>query len=173
MSDLFDASVFDTDTITANIVIEYGQGQKKTFKITVGTLTWEEWLEPETAILDPVIPMTKVVTDDDGTNPRKIANPDDIDYKRKRTAVLGQRNAMRVVKALEKGGTKLEGTREEKLKRVMNNAAVFTAIWTIVNRSANNFTALVEATADSFRPPTDSPTHREDVPTVEALAVAV
>lgn len=171
--DAFDLSVFNTDTITANININYGVGQIKAFKVTLGTLTWEEWMEPETAILEPVMPLTKVVTDDKGENPRKVANPDDIDYKRKRLAAIGQRNALRVIKALEKAGTKLEGSREEKIKRVMNNTAVFAAIWKVVNDSASAFNSAVEATADSFRAPTDGSANHEDVPTMGDTALTV
>ncbi len=169
----FDLSVFDTDTITADVTIRYGEGQVKTFKVTLGTLTWEEWMEPESALVNPPVPMTKVVTDDNGENPRKVANPNDIDYIRKVTAISGQRNALRVLKALEKAGTKLEGTREERIKRVMNNAAVFAALWRVVNSSANAFTTKVEATADSFRAPTDGIAGHEDLSAVENSPVAV
>jgi hypothetical protein len=169
---IFDLSVFDTDTITGNVVINYGIGQVKTFKVTIGTLTWEEWLEPETAIPDAKIRNTKIVPKDDGTFD-KLPNLQDIDYLRERTSVAGKRNALRVIKALEKGGTKLEGTREEKIKKVMNNAATFGAIWKLVSDSANAFSATVEATADSFRKPTDGSANHEDVPPVEAHAVPV
>lgn len=171
MSNLFDLSVLDTDTITATITVKYGASQQKSFKVTIATLSWEEWLECESAIPDPVVPKTKIVYDDNGENPRKVENRDDPDYLKKRDAALWRRNGLRVVKSLEKAGIVMDGSRDEKIARVMNNVAVFQGLWSLVNGSANSVYKEVEATSESFRAGANPATRDENLPSVEANPV--
>lgn len=171
MSNLFDLSVLDTDTITATITVKYGASQQKSFKVTIATLSWEEWLECESVIPDPVVPKTKVIYDDNGENPRKVENKDDPDYLKKRDAVIWRRNGLRVVKSLEKAGVVMDGTRDEKISRVMGNVAVFQGLWSLVNSSANSVFKEVEAAATSFRAVIDTPTRDENLPILEANPV--
>ena len=116
--------------------------------ITLGTLSYGEWVGVEAELLEPPVPMTRMV----GTE--KKPNPEDVTYRAELARVNEERAYRRLVIALEKGGTAIPGaTLADKARALRDDldAGVTNALLTFLGNAARQGIAVTESTAATFR----------------------
>ena len=131
-------------TVTVKVELPYGRD----VDVTVGTLSFGEWMQAETLVSEPPVPRTLA-----GPNNTKLPNRDDVAYRTALAKANEDRAYIRLALALEKGGTALPGaTIADKAAALKTDldAGIANALMTFIASAALGGKAAADATADSF-----------------------
>jgi hypothetical protein len=131
--------------VTVTVELPY----ERTLQVTLGTLSYGEWMAVELAVPAPPVPRTIA-----GANGVKLPNQADVDYQQKLARVNEERAYRRLALALEKGGTVIPGADEaEKAQAIQRDldAGVSNALLVWLTNAAMSGKVTAEAAAATFR----------------------